>query len=159
VPPRLTTLDDLQHLHGAWSMATLPSPTPAGLVAHLREAVEALAAGREPEEAAGCLLLLLGHAHARGCSLWDAAVARCAADLTRPWGASDADGVVHHEREDGRGGGEGAPGGLILGTGRRPRRRASAGRRGREEGPRRPVVAERSELRLPACGRRRGPAP
>ena len=87
MPPRLTTLDDLQHLHGAWSDATSPRQTPAGLVARLREAVGALAAGHDPEAAADCLLLLLGHAHARGYSLWDAAVAKSAADRVRRWGA------------------------------------------------------------------------
>jgi hypothetical protein len=101
VPPRLTTLDDLQHLHGAWSAATFPRRTPGAIVARLREVAEALAAGHDPEEAADCLLLLLGHAHARGYSLWDAAVAKCAADRTRRRGAPDADGVVHHEREEG----------------------------------------------------------
>jgi dATP/dGTP pyrophosphohydrolase len=100
VPPRLTTLDDLQHLHGAWSRATFPSQTPAGIVAHLREEVGELAAGHDPEEAADCLLLLLGHAQARGYSLWDAAVARCAADRTRRRGAPDASGG-HHEHEGG----------------------------------------------------------
>jgi hypothetical protein len=100
VPPRLTTLDDLQHLHGAWAEATSPRRTPAGLVAGLREAVEALAHGHDPEEAADCLLLLLGHAHARGYSLWDAAVAKCAADRTRRRGAPDASGG-HHEHEGG----------------------------------------------------------
>jgi hypothetical protein len=101
MPPRLTTLDDLQHLHGAWSDATSPRRTPAGLVARLREGVEALAAGHDPAAAAACLLLLLGHAHARGSSPWDAAVAKCAADRARRWGAPDADGIVHQEREEG----------------------------------------------------------
>jgi Protein of unknown function (DUF550) len=87
VLPRLTTLDDLQHLHGAWSRATFPSQTPAGLVAHLREEVEELAASHDPAAAADCLLLLLGHAHARGYSLWDAAVAKAAVNRRRRWGA------------------------------------------------------------------------
>jgi hypothetical protein len=101
VPPRLTTLDDLQHLHGRWAGATSPFQTPAGIVAQLRWEVEALAAGHDPEEAADCLLLLLGHAHARGYSLWDAALAKCAADRTRRRGAPDAEGVVRHEWEEG----------------------------------------------------------
>jgi hypothetical protein len=88
MPPRLTTLDDLQHLHGAWSQAASPRQTPAGLVARLREAVEALAGGHDPEEAASCLLLRLGHAHARGSSLWDAAVATCAAESARAAGGA-----------------------------------------------------------------------
>jgi hypothetical protein len=101
MPPRLTTLDDLQHLHGRRAGATFPRRTPAAIVAHLRQEVEALAAGHDPEAAAACLLLLLGHAHARGYSLGDAAVAKCAADRTRRRGAPDAEGVVHHEREEG----------------------------------------------------------
>jgi hypothetical protein len=88
VPPRLTTLDDLQHLHGAWSDATFPRRTPASIVARLREEAAGLAGGHDPEEAAACLLLLLSHAPVRGSSPWDAAVERCAAESARVAGGT-----------------------------------------------------------------------
>ena len=95
----MKTLDELQARHGAWSAATFPHQTPSSIVAHLREEVDELAQDFAADEAADCLLLLLGLAAVRGFSLWEAATSKHAVNKARTWGTPDPNGVVHHARE------------------------------------------------------------
>lgn len=99
----MNTLDDLQAAQGAWSAATFPLQTPASILAHLAEEVVELQESLEPEEAADCLLLLLGLAAVRGFSLWEAATSKHAVNKARRWTAPDPNGVVHHDPNGGDG--------------------------------------------------------
>jgi hypothetical protein len=93
----LKTLEDLQRRHGEWAQRTFPHQTAGGILKHLEEEVRELGDGFEPDEAADCLLLLLGLAHLRGFNLWEAAVAKHYTNRARTWGEPDGNGVVHHE--------------------------------------------------------------
>lgn len=91
-----TPLSDFQREVGEWACATFPTATPDSWVAHLKREVVELADSHASDEAADCLILLLGHAHKNGFDLMEAAQAKMEVNCKRKWGKPDSEGVVEH---------------------------------------------------------------
>jgi hypothetical protein len=96
---RTSALSDFQVKVGTWSMDTFPAADASSQVAHLRKEVEELAESHSPEEAADCLLLLLGHAERKGYDLLAEAQKKHAINLKRKWGTPDTEGVYEHSSD------------------------------------------------------------
>ncbi|MFA5378125.1 MAG: dATP/dGTP pyrophosphohydrolase domain-containing protein [Dehalococcoidia bacterium] len=94
--PAGSVLLQIQTEIGTWARATFPTATKESWVAHLRREVEELANSHAPDEAADCLILLLGHAHINGYDLLAAALAKMEVNRNRTWGKPDYEGVVEH---------------------------------------------------------------
>ena len=94
---------------GTWARSTFPLATKESWVAHLRKEVAELAESHDPQEAADCLILLLGHAHINGYDLLLEAQAKMEINRRRKWGEPDAEGVVEHVPNASRGANHGIP--------------------------------------------------
>lgn len=91
----------------AWQRETFPKATAESCSAHLayeqNELADAVVYGDiddTAEEAADCLLLLVGIADRSGFDLLQAAEAKLAKNRLRKWGKPDAKGVVEHVEEE-----------------------------------------------------------
>jgi len=94
----LSVLLDFQNEVGAWGRETFGHDVHScdGLVSHLAREVVELSESHDPEEAADCFILLLGHADAMGYDLLDAARAKMEINRCREWGTRDRHGVIEH---------------------------------------------------------------
>lgn len=97
-----------------WQRKTFPHGTPASCMAHLARECGELAhalgnglADETAEEAADCLLLLVGIADRSGFDLLQAAEVKLEKNKRRIWGEPDDEGVVEHIDADKAGKGEG----------------------------------------------------
>lgn len=89
-------MQDLQRQVGEWGERLFPTASPEAYVAHLKREVEELAESHDPEEAADCFILLLGHAHRCGYDLMTQAKKKFEKNKKRKWGKPDKDGVIEH---------------------------------------------------------------
>lgn len=97
----VSELFDFQCEVGRWQRETFGSAvqcTPT-LISHLAHEVIELAESRAPEEAADCLILLLGIADVSGYDLLEEARAKMEVNRRREWGVPDPSWVVEHRRE------------------------------------------------------------
>lgn len=92
-------LDELQSEIGHWQANTFKNQTTKGLINHLREEVEEFSEEYDPEEAADCLILLLGIAHRRGFRLLYEANLKFKIIQKREWHEPDERGVINHKKE------------------------------------------------------------
>ena len=92
----MSELSAFQWTVGAWQTETFPNATKESRIAHLKKEVKELAIYHLPEEAADCLLLLLGHAYVCGYDLLEEAKRKLEINRNRKWGEPDHEGVVEH---------------------------------------------------------------
>jgi len=104
----LSALFDFQNEVGRWGRETFGHDVHRadGVVSHLAREVIELADSHDPEEAADCLILLLGHADVMGYDLMEAAARKMEINRQRNWGERDRHGVVEHVRESNKAIGE-----------------------------------------------------
>jgi len=97
----LSALFDFQCEVGRWGRETFGNDVQRreGLVAHLAREVIELAEAHDPEEAADCLILLLGHADVMGYDLLEVARVKMEINRMRTWGKPDRHGIVEHVSE------------------------------------------------------------
>lgn len=82
----------------AWQDRTFPHATPDSILAHfVKEAVE-LTEDKTAEEAADCVILILGFCHKMGYDLQAEIEKKFAINQSRVWGSPDENGVVEHVR-------------------------------------------------------------
>lgn len=81
-----------------WQDSTFPWATADSVIAHLKREIKELDNDRTPEEAADCLLLLIGFANKSGFNLFEEAEKKFRILLDREWAAPDEEGVSEHER-------------------------------------------------------------
>lgn len=94
-----TPLFGFQTLVGKWARKTFPKATKESWVKHLEKEVKELQDDHTPEEAADCLILLLGYAHINNFDLMEEAQKKMEINKRRKWGKPDSDGVVEHVRD------------------------------------------------------------
>lgn len=91
-------MNDFQKRVSAWQDKTFPWATADSVIAHLKREMVELDEDRTEEEAADCLLLLIGFANKTGFDLFQAAEEKFKVVQLREYGEPDDEGVSEHIR-------------------------------------------------------------